>query len=565
MVATSRPVPPPRRRSLQALAGFLLQPLSGLDRHVGFASTTTLHGTRGGPSDGIPVDILLEVVSYLDPEDVLNVSLTSSFVRSVLEPGLYHSVQLRSSTTCRSGLDLLSRRPQLCRYVQRLAVRPNYYLAWPVRDECLREDDLSDTICRLAPRLTNLRSFDWDGLEMPADRVWRALRLSCPSLTEVYTNLGCGSLDPQSELFKFSDLTVFSLSVRHGLGDGNGIPLVEELPAQLWDMLLDRCKNLRELTLCSFSASQRLLDVDRAVQGRWPQLTSLTLGAYGYNSDLSVAAPSAVDFGAFLAAHPALTYLRVAWNFRHWPSPIESDSFAVTLPAGLETLSGIMQQLPMSLSNSNFVTPRLEQLTCLDLMCEPLYLSRAAMMCSALAALPQLTSLELWVHLLDPKAGHEDLFRSLWKSAPKLEELHFMCTTAFGRKPLSELARSLRLLPALRTFALTKGHRYADESMRSSALRIYGALAPPADAAAAPLPSLTSVSIRWARAVCRNHLKQEGTYERVCQTDQARAPPAAVHLQVWERGIRAVGGPFERRHRVPLGKRWQSAARDSPT
>ncbi|CAK5272831.1 unnamed protein product [Mycena citricolor] len=542
MVATSRPVPPPRRRSLQALAGFLLQPLSGLDRHVGFASTTTLHGTRGGPSDGIPVDILLEVVSYLGPEDVLNVSLTSSFVRSVLEPGLYHSVQLRSSTTCRSGLDLLSRRPQLCRYVQRLAVRPNYYLAWPVRDECLREDDLSDTICRLAPRLTNLRSFDWDGLEMPADRVW-----------------------PPPQLFKFSDLTVFSLSVRHGLGDGNGIPLIEELPAQLWDMLLDRCKNLRELTLCSFSASQRLLDVDRAVQGRWPQLTSLTLGAYGYNSDLSVAAPSAVDFGAFLAAHPALTYLRVAWNFRHWPSPIESDSFAVTLPAGLETLSGIMQQLPMSLSNSNFVTPRLEQLTCLDLMCEPLYLSRAAMMCSALAALPQLTSLELWVHLLDPKAGHEDLFRSLWKSAPKLEELHFMCTTAFGRKPLSELARSLRLLPALRNFALTKGHRYADESMRSSALRVYGALAPPADAAAAPLPSLTSVSIRWARAVCRNHLKQEGTYERVCQTDQARAPPAAVHLQVWERGIRAVGGPFERRHRVPLGKRWQSAARDSPT
>jgi hypothetical protein len=147
------------------------------------------------------------------------------------------------------------------------------------------------------------------------------------------------------------------------------------------------------------------------------------------------------------------------------------------------------------------------------------------------------------------------------------------------QKPLTELARALRLLPKLHTFALTKGHRYADESMRRSALRIFNALAPSASVTAnqnqdqtsssktttdAPMPRLTQVSVRWARAACRNHLKQEGTYERVFMPAPAR--PSDIRLrrrkgggdrdgttvEAWERGLRAVGGAFDRRYRFTL-------------
>jgi hypothetical protein len=197
-------------------------------------------------------------------------------------------------------------------------------------------------------------------------------------------------------------------------------------------MILNRCPNLTELTLCSFSASNRLFAIDRVAEGRWPHLSSLALGAFGYNSDFTLAAPPAAPFATFLAAHPGLTYLRLEWNFKRWMSPDEGDAFGLTLPTKLDAFSGIVQQLP---APSIALTP-LAALTSLDLMCEPLYAARAPALCAALRALPSLTSLELWVHVPESRAGHEAFFCELWGSAPKLEDLHFMCTTAFGKVSL---------------------------------------------------------------------------------------------------------------------------------
>ncbi|KAJ6603610.1 hypothetical protein DFH09DRAFT_1124694 [Mycena vulgaris] len=550
-----------RRRSLKALLQIPLFP-----RGTSFAQpaisipTTSVAGTRVS----LPEDVLHTVVDQLSPSEVLNLSLTSSHVRTLLIPALYRTVQLRSSRACMSGLFMLAARPELCAHVRKLAVRPNYYLAWPACDVSVSEEWVADTIARLAPHLTGLRTFDWDGCEMPPDTLWHALRTACPNLTELFANVGHQPLNPESELFSFSALTSFSLSVRHGLGEPELFPPHDALPPRLWTMLLERCPDLAELTLCSFSASHRLFDLAPLTTGHWPLLASLTLGAFGYNADFTLAGPPA-GFPAFLAAHSALSYLRLAWNFKRWMSP--DDLPPLILPAALEEFSGVAQQLSAFSFGSSITT--------LDLMCEPLYEARAPALCVALRALPLLTSLELWVHVPDPRAGHGALWAALWGAAPGLEDLHFMCTTPFGKKPLTELARALRRLPRLRTFALTKGHRYADESMRASAVRVFRAVRESsaaqiqntdmdadmdAEGSREERPELEQVSVRWARAACRNHLKQEGTYERVLDAVPSGLSPGTKGkgkgkgdvVEACERGLRAVGGAFERRYRFVL-------------
>ncbi|KAJ7433888.1 hypothetical protein B0H11DRAFT_1888798 [Mycena galericulata] len=527
-----------RRRSLKALLQLPLFP-----RTSGLAHNAISAVGAPGPRVSLPEDVLREVVEDMSPADMLNLSLTSSHVRALLIPELYRTMQLRSSRACASGLRMLAKRPNLCAHVTKLAVRPNYYLAWPTPDTPLNESWVAEMIRAIAPRLTRLRIFDWDGLEMPRDELWLSLRKSCPELKELYSNVGYEPLDPESELFKFSDLASFSLSVRHGLRDLSPLPFPtpEPLPPQLWTMLLTRCATLTELTLTSFSASARLFDLSPLPFARFPLLTSLTLGTFGCSHQFDLDILPAAPFRAFLAAHADLTYLRVGWNFKRWMSPddvpsIAPDADADTLPpstedddaspaAKLAAFSGIIQQLtspPGSPSPSG--TP-LTALTTLDLMHEPLYAVRFALLPPVLRALPLLRSLEIWVHGGDNASGRNArFFGDMCAAAPGLEDLHFMCTTAFGKKPLTDLARALRLLPRLRAFALTKGHRYVDESMRASALRVWRALALPVSSATdpeleleleEPRAPLTQVSIRWARAACRNHLKQEGTYERV--------------------------------------------------
>lgn len=612
-----------RRRSLKKLLHIPLFP-----RTTGLAGKPipTMGPAPTGPQASLPEDVLRSVVEDMSSGDILSLSLTSKHIRELLVPALYRTVHLRSSAACNSGLRMLALRPELCAHVRKLAVRPNYYLAWPVRDASADEEWVARTIMQLAPALRGLRTFDWDGTEMPPEGLWRTLRSMCPDLKEVLANVGHRPILPDSELFNFRALTTFSLSVRHGLGEHDLFPPHEQLPVRLWTML-EGCPTLAELTLASFSPAARLFDLTPLSSARWPQLASLTLGAFGYDHNFGLAGPPA-GFDAFLAVHPALTHLRLAWSFQRWMSPADLPPLA--LPAGLIDFSGVAQQLGLGGGGA---------LTTLDLMCEPLYEARAPALCTALRGLPALTALELWVHVPDPLASHAELWAALWGAAPGLEDLHFMCTTAFGRKPLAELARALRCLPRLRSFALTKGHRYADESMRASAVRVFKALARRNPSSTTCMGTdcgrgslvradtedadedvdeeksdsepgemgweggrerereveLTQVSVRWARAACRNHLKQQGTYERVAPrsaaavsgdgTDSPTSPTSRGGVlgggtrrrsmddgkggtevgdgrgwkgrekdvvEAWERGLRAVGGAFERRYRFAL-------------
>lgn len=102
------------------------------------------------------------------------------------------------------------------------------------------------------------------------------------------------------------------------------------------------------------------------------------------------------------------------------------------------------------------------------------------------------------------------------------------------------LANKLALLPHLTTFSLTKGHKYRDEDMIYSALRIlrYN-------------PRLKQIMIRWVRQACPNHCKQIGTYD-VTFDDHGKP----VGLVVREKGVWIIGKDFFRRYRYHLSAGW---------
>lgn len=189
---------------------------------------------------------------------------------------------------------------------------------------------------------------------------------------------------------------------------------------------------MQDLTLSSFSSSTRLLNVDRlcTAEANWPKLHSLTLGSFGYNDDFELNSPSDdAAFGAFLSKHTELKYLRLSWNFKRWMSPetIPLSLEPTALPQ-LSTFVGVHQQLAV------LPQPALSSIEILDLTCEPLFAGRldgVGGVCSTLARLSALTSLDLWLHIPEFK-DHSTFFKGLMEACPKLTELHFMCTTSFG-------------------------------------------------------------------------------------------------------------------------------------
>lgn len=77
---------------------------------------------------------------------------------------------------------MLRSRKDICAHVRKLAVRPNYYLAWPRPDEQLSEAWVVTMIQDISMDLTAMHTFDWDGLELPDDSLWETLRSKWVSL-----------------------------------------------------------------------------------------------------------------------------------------------------------------------------------------------------------------------------------------------------------------------------------------------------------------------------------------------------------------------------------------------
>jgi hypothetical protein len=200
-------------------------------------------------------------------------------------------------------------------------------------------------------------------------------------------------------------------------------------------MILMRCPNLEELAICSFSASARVFDFERITEGCWPKLHTLTLGSFGYQSDFSLGPPSLTSeetLGRFLDQHAGLKYVRFLWNFKRWMSPdtIPMKLSSTALPV-LDTFIGVYQQIAD--------LPNPQALETLDLTCEPVYESRLETVCPILQRLTNLTSLDIWTHVLDPSRDHSHFFNSILVACPNLTDFHFMCTTSFTVVRLSLL------------------------------------------------------------------------------------------------------------------------------
>jgi hypothetical protein len=136
---------------------------------------------------------------------------------------------------------MLADRPDICAHIRRFAVRPNYYLSWPKPDEPLDEDWVVARIEAIAPSLTSMHTFDWDGLEMPLDRLWGTLQSSyviflfrvlhlfrrfarCPNLRNVSSNVGIGPLDLKMNISCRTQLPVSSSFLFFRLSSPNSLP-----------------------------------------------------------------------------------------------------------------------------------------------------------------------------------------------------------------------------------------------------------------------------------------------------------------------------------------------------
>jgi hypothetical protein len=207
-------------------------------------------------------------------------------------------------------------------------------------------------------------------------------------------------------------------------------------------MLIDRCPDLQELAICSFSSSARVFDFERITEGDWPCLHTLTLGSFGYQADFSLGPPSLStdqSLGHFLDKHTELKYVRFLWNFKRWMSPdtIPMHLSRSALPV-LDTFIGVYQQLAE--------LPHPDAIETLDLTCEPVYESRLGTICPILRSLTSLTSLDIWTHVFDTNRDHSLFFDSILASCPKLTDFHFMCTTSFTVVRFPSYLRPSRLI-----------------------------------------------------------------------------------------------------------------------
>ncbi|KAG6887974.1 hypothetical protein C0992_010035 [Termitomyces sp. T32_za158] len=124
----------------------------------------------------IPTDVIRNVGHHTASlRDVLSISLTCQSVRTVLIPRLYATVELTTNRCCKIALEAFSHSPKITHYIRVLTVRPNNVERTPQGDY-LDEDFVAGLIMNMAIRMPLLRSFHWDGLEMPDDKLWLTLR-----------------------------------------------------------------------------------------------------------------------------------------------------------------------------------------------------------------------------------------------------------------------------------------------------------------------------------------------------------------------------------------------------
>ncbi|KAH6919096.1 hypothetical protein BKA70DRAFT_1214847 [Coprinopsis sp. MPI-PUGE-AT-0042] len=417
----------------------------------------------------LPAELLAEIAcNNLPAKDLLSMCLTCSQWHVALLPQLYTTVTLRTFSQF---------------------VRP-YNYAWPRMEDQRGEaaafkamEACRDVLIDLSKDLIGLHSFAWEGIQLPCDRLWDALR------AKHLRNIGSRGAISDS-LYSFTNLTHFSLVVPELVGvDHNWLLVQAELPAAFWAMIQGECPDLEQLAITSRSPYILAHNFSPVVQGHWPQLKSLTLGPFGLymGGTLGPALHHDVEFVQFLARHPRLEELNLVWELRLIDAGCSSNP---------EDVHWIWQQLQ--------ALPNLAKLETLKLTCEPLIESQFEDVAHVIERLPNLLSLSIDFDSI----GHQHetsnsmlLFKTLAASCPRLEELDLICKGHENEGPIKPLLMELGYLQGLRKVSLTKGFRSGGKLMDTTLWLVK------------VLPSLEEGTLRWAKKKYPCGIKQVGIYK----------------------------------------------------
>ncbi|KAL0956664.1 hypothetical protein HGRIS_002796 [Hohenbuehelia grisea] len=431
--------------------------------HFNFAPSFRSKSRVAASLASLPRDLLLEVAGCLNSRlEILNLSLISRRHYSDLSSALYSTVVLNSVEQCTTTLGMLRSRADFARHVLKLVIRPE---SKPGKRRFGYNDGLASAAVRevaASMNLDALATFVWDGDEMPGnDDMWFALRMFCPRLRFICTTIGSILPKLNSHLFDFADLTGFSLTLKQGFYDNHvDMFLNEDQPAsrKFWDMLINRCPNLEELSIDGISSLPT--DAHSLVNGRWPKLRKLTLGDVSIDWHPTTINLEKRPFISFLEEHSSIRSLSLS---RH---NIQSNHFAanpVTF-THLTEFSGTLEQLQVlphlhaSLQSVSFRDPmQTRELTPLAVV-------------GVLQSMSSLTHLRI-SFVLHSMYDSGSLLRSLIQSCPHLQHLDLTC----AHKPsfhLDSFSKTIRSFRKLRTLSLTIVKYPGDESISAGAARI---------------------------------------------------------------------------------------------
>ncbi|KAJ7617170.1 hypothetical protein FB45DRAFT_223126 [Roridomyces roridus] len=480
----------------------------------------------------LPGEIFLTISEFLGNAETLALSISCSDLRTLLMPAMYRTVELQSNRACRLGLVMFRQHPHLCAFIRTLIVRPNSPVpSWPRLNGWMNEVQLTLLIEELSSRLNNLRKFEWGGLELPDGGMWAALRSCCPLLKTIHSTVGSKYLEPQCELFSFENLQSFSLCAHPGQRNISEMPL----PSQLWEMLIERCPKLEELTLRLFHSPHSLRELDTLTSCTFPSLRAFHIEIWLSSTDPGLSSPSLPCFGKFLSAHPNLLDLSILPYANTRPSGALPLFLASTALPRLQSFVGVAEHLAE--------LPNPASITVLDLTGDPVDETGVNSVASLLKRLVSL-------HTLDIRIAHPSLLVSILVAVPALSTLRIMFPCGFNTKTLNEISLALHeRLPCLRSFTLYKIHHRMDASMLRSALVLF-----------AKNPRFERVDLAWFTAA-RFQRKQNGSYVVVRRR-------GVEYLDVWERGIRTgIGGrltqrSFQRRFQYHFEDHWWGFVRD---
>ncbi|KAJ6459645.1 hypothetical protein C8R45DRAFT_1030615 [Mycena sanguinolenta] len=451
----------------------------------------------------LPAELLVEIASHLAwALDVLNFSLTSSRLRTILLPELYRTVFLFGGAWS-EALEMFARCPELCGYIRRLeidliyeAIRPGHW------QEEADIDEISMLIEKASAGLKNLQTFTWCGRRLPPDPLLRTLRNSCPQLKNLHCLTKVIAFDPASELFKFDDLTGFTLWVSHDEKASDQPTQMQDVPVELGDMLLQRCPNLDSLSIRLRSSPNIWTyeyQIDRLLSGFWPKLRFCHFDIEIFDATPVFFWPPLGTFKKFLSVHPSITELVLI------PYSISPTTFSRELPKCLESdtsgqltyFEGLIQHV------AELPNPAALKILILSTVVTEASL---APLIPVLRTLTSLREFTIEFDDIDPSAAMRDIVGA----CPILTTLLLkFYKTTFSAKQLCDLSSYLKPLLQLRSLHLDKEYSATHGTLLKTALMLL-----------ADMPLLDDICILNFRD---DHWCQRGHYLVVTDTKGRRS------------------------------------------